>query len=89
MLNQLCDKVRRGGAIIIVDKVENSGGYLGTALARMSLAFKLKAGASPAQVLEKEVSLAGVQRPISYDEMPRDAKRWFQLGEFAGWIIER
>lgn len=84
----LRDKLRPGGAIIIVDKRVPYGGYVSAALWRLALAGKLAAGADPGQIAAKELALAGIQRPIDPAILGRDAFEWFRFGEFAGWIIE-
>ena len=38
-------------------------------------------------VLKKEMSLAGMQIPFDPAMIP-DAKQFFRMGEFAGWVIE-
>jgi tRNA (cmo5U34)-methyltransferase len=50
--------------------------------------FKLQQGAKPEDVLNKEMSLAGVQIPIDPAILGADAKQFFRMGEFAGWVIE-
>jgi tRNA (cmo5U34)-methyltransferase len=44
-------------------------------------------GAKPEDVLIKEMSLAGIQIPIDI-ELLGNAKQFFRMGEFAGWVIE-
>lgn len=77
-----------GGCIVIVDKFEGAGGYIETAMWRLALAMKLEAGAKPEDVLAKELSLIGVQRPLNRDELGTDAQEFFRFGQFGGWIIE-
>jgi tRNA (cmo5U34)-methyltransferase len=79
---------RRGGAIIIVEKFTPPSGYIGTVLRRMTMQSKLKQGASPKSILEKDLSLSGVQRPLDKYEIGEDAIEFFRMGEFAGYIIE-
>lgn len=76
-------KMRKGGAIIIVDKVADEGGYLGVCLRRLTLFWKSLSGVAADDIVEKEISLAGVQRPSS-----REGKLFLKFGEFEGWIIE-
>lgn len=80
-----------GGAIIVVDKVGNTGGEFGSATMRLTMREKQIAGASMDQIAIKELSLAGVQRPLprAWLEGNFGAHKWFQFGDFAGWIIER
>ncbi|WP_210437889.1 hypothetical protein, partial [Vibrio crassostreae] len=54
---------------------------------RLSLVNKLDAGAKPDDVLAKELSLSGVQRPIS-PELLNSFTKWFQIGEFCGYLYE-
>jgi tRNA (cmo5U34)-methyltransferase len=79
----------KGGVIIVVDKVYDHGGYFATVLKRLTMQFKLQQGAKPEDVLNKEMSLAGVQIPIDPAILGADAKQFFRMGEFAGWIIEK
>lgn len=91
-LNNLMMKCRHGGAVILVDKVENPGGYFGTALHRLTMAGKLSTGTSAADIIAKEMSLPGAQRPLppSFVEfsVPGGARQFFRFGEFAGWVLE-
>jgi tRNA (cmo5U34)-methyltransferase len=82
--------LRKGGALAVLEKLENRGGYLGSVFYRLTLAEKLFAGADAKRILEKELSLAGVQRPLNqkvFQEL--DAVEFFRFGDFAGYIIER
>ena len=87
LLLSLRTQMRVGGALIIVDKAESRGGYLGTILARLTLAGKVSSGTSAEDIVTKELSLIGVQRPIEARHL-HDAVQVFQFGEFAGWVIE-
>lgn len=87
-LRALRAKLRPGGAIIIFDKCEAKRGYAATVLWRLTLAGKLAAGVEPSEIIAKELSLGGVQRPLSRRELPADAVEWMRFGEFAGWLIE-
>lgn len=87
-LNRFVRAVRPGGAIVMVERMQAGSGYTSTISARLTLANKLKAGASPDDIVAKELSLSGVQRPLSISELPEGAVEFFRLGDFAGWIIE-
>jgi tRNA (cmo5U34)-methyltransferase len=87
VLDSLRANLNKGGAIIIVDKMESSGGYLGTVISRLTLAGKAASGVSAEEIIEKELSLIGVQRPMSPDEIA-GAREIFRFGEFAGYVIE-
>lgn len=86
-MKKLRDSKKKGGAIIIVDKMEAIHGYFSTVMYRLTLAGKIAQGITPEQVMEKELSLSGVQRPITESLLGDDAINWFRFGDFAGWII--
>lgn len=88
LLKKLRSKMKPGGAIIVFDKCQPVGGYAATAMQRLTLAGKVSAGVDAKEIIAKELSLAGAQRPIAKSELPRDAVEIFRFGEFAGWLIE-
>lgn len=87
-LARLRSLVRPGGAIVIVDKAEASSGYAATVLWRMTLAGKIAAGCDPADIVAKELSLSGVQRPVDLAIFGADAIQFFRFGEFVGYLIQ-
>lgn len=87
-IRELVSKIRKGGALLIVDKTKPTSGYPSVALSRLTIAGKVAAGAPADEIIEKELSLAGYQRPIDEKELPEYAVEFFRFGEFAGWIIE-
>jgi tRNA (cmo5U34)-methyltransferase len=89
LVANLIAKCNKGGAIIIVDKIETKANYIGTINRRLTLAGKVATGVSPEQIIAKELSLAGIQRPLQANELPEIAEQFFRFGEFAGWIIEK
>jgi len=89
LMRRLIDQCEVGGCIIVVDKVADHAGYFGTVLKRLTMHFKLLQGAKPEDVLTKEMSLAGIQIPIDQKILGKNAKLFFRLGEFAGWVIEK
>ena len=86
-LRRLESLTKPGGALLIVDKVQMPPGYVGTAFSRLTLQQKLAVGARPEDILRKELSLAGYQRPLDPEMMPERARTFFQVGEFVGWIL--
>ncbi|MCZ7637641.1 MAG: methyltransferase type 12 [Verrucomicrobia bacterium] len=86
-LHRLESLTKPGGALLIVDKVQMPPGYVGTAFSRLTLQQKLAVGARPEDILRKELSLAGYQRPLDPGIMPERARTFFQVGEFVGWIL--
>lgn len=89
LLKTLYEQLNPGGVIIIVDKIISPAGYPGTVLRRLPMYWKTKQGASAKEIVEKELSLAGAQRPISGMDFPAPAVQFFQMGEFCGWLIEK
>ncbi|MFN6337811.1 MAG: methyltransferase domain-containing protein [Cyanobacteriota bacterium] len=89
LMNHLRLACRPGGAIVVFDKLEPVGGYLSTVFYRLTLAGKRAAGVTPDEIVEKELSLSGVQRPIVEEQLGGSAHLWFKFGDFAGWVIER
>lgn len=87
-IKKLRDNANAGGAIIIMDKEKATSGYAATVLWRMTLQGKVNAGVSGQEIIDKELSLAGVQRPLNRDILGPDAIPFFKYGEFSGWIIE-
>ena len=88
LINAMRENCTKGGVIIVVDKINDHQGYFSTVLKRLTMQFKLQQGAKPEDVLNKEMSLAGVQIPIDPAILGEDAKQFFRMGEFAGWVIE-
>lgn len=88
LLGNLREKMRPGGAIVIMDKEVPPGGYPSTILARLTWQSKAMQGVSAHDIATKEFSLAGVQRPLYKGELGPDAVEVLRFGDFAGWIIE-
>lgn len=89
LVDNLRRSLRSGGAIIVFDKVMPSCGYFGTVMRRLTMSWKLNNGAKPDDIVAKELSLSGVQRPINPGILGEDARQFFAFGEFAGYIIEK
>lgn len=87
-LAYLRSHLRPGGAMIIVDKCQATSGYAATVLWRLTLAGKIAAGVEASEIVAKELSLGGVQRPLSHREIPEGAIEWLRFGEFCGWLVE-
>jgi tRNA (cmo5U34)-methyltransferase len=84
----MANSLRPGGALLIFDKVAARPGYLGSVVYRLTLAAKYEAGALPDEIIQKELSLAGVQRPMGEEELVGFTPI-FRFGDFAGWLFER
>lgn len=76
-----------GGAVVVFDKMIPNPGYLGTVAFRLTLAAKYENGALPAEIIAKELSIAGLQRPMSTAELPGFVEV-FRFGDFAGFVFE-
>jgi tRNA (cmo5U34)-methyltransferase len=83
------ETIKPGGAMIVVDKADETCGYLATILRRLTLAGKVATGTSAEDIIAKELSLSGVQRPINVSMLPGEPEMFFKFGEFTGWLIER
>jgi tRNA (cmo5U34)-methyltransferase len=88
LLARLRAACRPGGAVIIFDKCEAGAGYAATVIWRLALAGKVATGVPAEEIVAKELSLGGVQRPLNPAVLGPDAREFFRFGEFAGWLIE-
>lgn len=88
LLRNLRDACKPGGAIVVFDKTEAAAGYPATVIWRLALAGKVATGVPAEDIVAKELSLGGVQRPLDPDVLGPDAIEFFRFGEFAGWLIE-
>lgn len=89
ILDKLRLKMRDGGCVIIVEKfdVEDSG-YAPTVLRRITMRQKLDCGVDADEIVDKELSLAGVQRPLQVRELcDFYSTEFFRVGEFRGFIL--
>jgi tRNA (cmo5U34)-methyltransferase len=85
-LQRMC---RLGGAIVIFDKLQPVSGYPATVLSRLTIAGKVASGAEPKDIIAKELSLAGAQRPLAPSEIPLGSIEVFRFGEFAGYLWQQ
>lgn len=89
LLSRILECLNPGGALVILDKCAPVAGYPSVVLQRIALAGKIAAGISAEEVVQKELSLGGVQRPLCVKELPQNAIEMFRFGDFAGWLIEK
>ena len=78
----LMENVRPGGALVIVDKFEAPAGYMGSMLHRLTIAGKAATGTPAQDIIDKELSLSGIQRPLA----SAPGLEVFRFGEFAGFV---
>lgn len=76
-----------GGALIVFDKCLPDAGYPAIVMSRLAMAGKMENGANPADIIAKELSLSGIQRPLDPSQLG-EAVEFFRFGDFRGWIIE-
>ena len=88
LVERMKESLAPGGAVVVFDKTVPSPGYLGTVAFRLTLAAKYEAGAKPDEIIAKELSIAGLQRPMAAGELPGFAEV-FRFGDFAGYVYER
>lgn len=90
LVDKLMNKLRDGGSLVIVEKTIPENGYVSTVLSRLTLKEKLLQGVEPIDIITKELSLSGVQRPIDPDKLFSKYKytEFFRFGEFGGYIVE-
>jgi tRNA (cmo5U34)-methyltransferase len=91
LIERLISLCNAGGALIIVDKFTPKSGYIASIFHRLTLAGKLATGTEPRDIIMKELSIAGVQRPMPENLLGYicpNATEFFRFGEFAGWIVE-
>jgi hypothetical protein len=55
---------------------------------RFNILLKLKNNIDATDILNKELSLSGIQIPLSYSELPGKKNEFFRIGDFRGYVIE-
>lgn len=88
VLTRMKQAMNPGGTIIVVDKIVPRGGYAATVNYRLTLAAKYEAGATPEEIIRKELSISGLQRPMSETELG-EFSEFFRFGDFGGYIWEK
>lgn len=89
LLETLTARIRPGGALVLVERMLPPAGYLSIVTSRLTLAAKAAMGAKSADIVAKELSLSGVQRPLDPRMLATfGAVEWFRFGDFAGYVIE-
>jgi tRNA (cmo5U34)-methyltransferase len=87
LLNKLLANLNDGGSIFLVERFLPEGGYNGLISARMTLQAKLLAGCEPNDIIAKELSLRGIQRPMNRSEI--NGYEIFRFGDFSGYILNK
>jgi tRNA (cmo5U34)-methyltransferase len=89
-LNKLYKLKKKNGIIIIVDKFINSyaDAYFNSVMNKFNMLLKLENGLRAEDILNKELSLSGVQFPLRKGELPgRKQIQFFAMGDFQGYVI--
>lgn len=87
LLRKMISKMKPQGCLVILEKFNIPAGFPGTVFTRLCMSLKLEKGITFDQVAKKELSLSGVQRPLSRSEIPENAINFFTVGEFKGYMI--
>ena len=91
-LNRLLTNLNKGGVFILFEKTVCATGYLGVSMLRLTMEQKYRQGVKLDAILSKELSLIGVQRPLTEDPIVNKGfkvTQIFQFGDFKGWAIEK
>lgn len=89
LLTRLTGAMRPGGALVVVERTLPPPGYPSIVTSRLTLAAKAAGGATGDEIVAKELSLAGVQRPLDPALLlSLGAVEWFRFGDFAGYVLE-
>jgi len=88
LISELKKKKKVGGCIIIVDKIFPANDYMGMILRRLTFNWKNNSGVPAEQVISKELSLSGIQRPVTENDIGYEHTEFFRMGEFCGWVIQ-
>lgn len=89
LLDRIVANIRPGGALVLVERTLPPPGYMSLVTSRLTLAAKAQAGAEAEDIVAKELSLAGVQRPLDPALLERfGAVEWFRFANFGGYVIE-
>ena len=86
LISRMIDGLRFGGALVVFDKLNPRAGQIGALSLRLTLAAKYEAGAKPDEIIAKELSLSGAQRPL-YPAEISELDPIFRFGDFGGWLF--
>jgi len=90
LLHTLKHKVNKGGCIILCERFLPVNSYTGIINQRLSLLGKLNNNIDPYEIIKKELSLSGIQRPLKYESVKElGFVDFFQLGDFRGLFFEK
>lgn len=86
LIRRWIEGVQPGGAVVVVERVQAEPALLCRHLIH---AAKARSGSTEADLLSKEVAIAGVLRPLAADLLPAlGGSLFFAYGDFRGYVIE-
>lgn len=90
MITKALSGLREGGVLLILERFEPLGGYSSLILQRAVHHAKIVGGVKPELAMQKDLSLVGVQRPLTLDVL-EDFKviEIFRYGDFRGFAIQK
>jgi tRNA (cmo5U34)-methyltransferase len=89
LLDRWLGALRPGGVFIAVERTTPPGGYPASVFSRLTWQAKRSAGASGDDIIAKELSLSGIQRPLDPRRLTdRGAVEFFRYADFAGYMVE-
>lgn len=89
LLDELISKIDYNGALVVVERTLPPSGYASLVTSRITLNAKREAGANADNIIDKELSLAGVQRPMASELFTsRGGIEFFRFADFAGYLFE-
>lgn len=88
IIGKVMERLSPGGAFILLERMECPANA--TASRLLISAAKLRSGAAADSVVKKEVSIAGVLRPLRFSTLA-DFNPWtfFAYGDFYGFVLEK
>lgn len=89
LFDRVIDSLEVGGAMLFFDKFLPSGGHEALAMSRLTLSAKMQSGVPASEILDKEMQLSGIQRPLYESEVPLGSVKVFQFGDFSGYLFEK
>jgi tRNA (cmo5U34)-methyltransferase len=88
VLKSIKESCEFGGSFLILEKFNNRSGYIGTVFNRITWSNKLKAKEKLENIVNKELSLSGVQYPLDESEVA-DMDLIWQYGDFRAYIYRK
>ena len=89
LIEKLYKSLKKGGALLIFEKFLPEKGYISVISQRLTISTKLNSGVSVGDIVAKELSLSGIQRPLASWEIPDKSVEIFRFGDFAGYVLEK